>query len=99
MPPRTASSAAAVLEDFADQISHVFGMPRPAADSWNDLLWHVANQVKEGRAILILDEVNWLARHDPEFATRIWRFWETKLSVLDDFILILSGALAGWVDG
>jgi hypothetical protein len=36
---------------------------------------------------------------DPQFSTRLWRLWETELSQLDDFILILSGSLAGWIVG
>lgn len=32
------------------------------------------------------------------FSTRLWALWETTLSHLDNFVLILSGSLAGWID-
>lgn len=98
VPPRQAGSAEAVLDDFAGQISRVFGIPRPNAKKWDELLWHIADRVKGGNAILILDEINWLGRNDPDFSSRIWLLWETELSKLDKFILILSGSLTGWID-
>lgn len=98
VPPREAPSAEAVIKDFAGQISRAFAIPRPDAHSWDELLWHIADRVKDGNAILILDEINWLGRNDPDFPSRIWLLWETELSKLDNFILILSGSLAGWID-
>jgi hypothetical protein len=54
--------------------------------------------VKGGNAILILDEINWMGRSDSQFSSKLWGPWETELSQLDNFILILSGSLAGWID-
>jgi uncharacterized protein len=98
LPPTELASAQAVLDNFAAQISRTFDMPRPAASSWDDLLWHIADRVRDGKAIVILDEISWLGRSDPLFSARLWQLWETGLSVLPSFILILSGSLAGWID-
>lgn len=39
-----------------------------------------------------------MGRSDPQFTSKLWALWETALSGLNDFILILSGSLAGWID-
>lgn len=97
-PPSDALTAQAELKNVADQISRQFKMPSLLAQSWEDLLWHLADQLSGGNAILILDEINWLGRSDPLFSTKLWTAWETTLSQLDNFVLILSGSLAGWID-
>lgn len=98
LPPHQVPSARENLEEFARQISRVFGVPLPAATDWDDLLWHVSDRVKGGNAILILNEINWLGMDDPRFSAKLWRLWETELSLLPNFILILSGSLTGWID-
>ena len=52
-----------------------------------ELLWHLADRVSGGNAILILDEINWLGRGDSQFRSKLWRLWETNLSELNNFIL------------
>lgn len=98
LPPSETGSAQAELDNFASQLSREFKIPKPKPDNWDDLLWHLADRVAGGNAILILDEINWLGRSDPQFSNKLWRLWETDLSELNDFILILSGSLAGWID-
>ena len=98
LPPAETGSAQAELDSFASQLSRVFKIPRPKADNWDELLWHLADRVKGGHAIVILDEINWMGRSDPQFSNKLWRLWETDLSGLSHFILILSGLLAGWID-
>jgi hypothetical protein len=98
LPPSETGSAQAELDNFASQLSREFKIPKPRADDWDELLWHLADRVAGGNAILILDEINWLGHGDPQFSNRLWRLWETNLSELNNFILILSGSLAGWID-
>ena len=98
LPPAETGSAQAELDSFASQLSRVFKIPRPKADNWDELLWHLADRVKGGHAVVILDEINWMGRSDPQFSNKLWRLWETDLSGLSHFILILSGSLAGWID-
>ncbi len=98
IPPSKTGSAQAELDNFATQLSREFKIPKPKPDNWDELLWHLADRVSGGNAILILDEINWLGRGDSQFSNKLWRLWETDLSELNNFILILSGSLAGWID-
>lgn len=98
LPPSEAASGEAVLENFAGQLAKLFKIPPPSARNWDDLFWHLSDRLAGGNAILVLDEINWLGKWDSLFSARLWALWETKLSELDNFILILSGSLAGWID-
>lgn len=98
LPPSETGSVSAELDSFASQLVRAFKMPKPKADNWDELLWHLSDRLKGGNAILVLDEINWMGRGDAQFSNKLWRLWETDLSELEDFILILSGSLAGWID-
>lgn len=98
LPPTDPPSAQSERHNFASQLARAFKIPKPNADHWNELLWHLADRVKGGNAILILDEINWMGRSDSQFSSKLWGLWETELSQLDNFILILGGSLAGWID-
>jgi hypothetical protein len=98
LPPSNPPSAQTERDTFASQLARAFKIPKPKADNWDDLLWHLVDRVKGDNAVLILDEINWMGRSDPQFSSKLWGLWETELSQLDNFILILSGSLAGWID-
>src|SRR5690606_40240280 len=78
LPPADPPSAQIERDNFASQLARVFKMPKPKADNWDDLLWHLADRVKGGNAILILDEINWIGRSDPQFTSKLWGLWETE---------------------
>jgi hypothetical protein len=98
LPPSDPPAAQRERENFASQLSRVFKIPKPTSDNWDELLWHLADRVKSGNAILVLDEINWIGHADRKFSSKLWALWETELSGLSNFILILSGSLAGWID-
>jgi uncharacterized protein len=98
LPPSEPTSAQVERDNFASQWARVFKAPKPKADAWEDLLWHLADRLRGGNAILILDEINWMGPSDPHFTSKLWGLWEAELSGLSNFILILSGSLAGWID-
>jgi len=72
-------------------------MPRRPKD-WDEPLWHLADQLSGGNAILVLHEISWLGRSDPMFSTRLWAPWEETPSHLDNFVLVLSGPLPRCID-
>jgi uncharacterized protein len=98
LPPSAPPSAQTERDNFANQLARVFKIPKPKANNWDELLWHLADRLKSGNAILILDEINWIGRSDAQFSSKLWGLWETDLGRLRNFILILSGSLAGWID-
>ena len=70
LPPTDPPSAQSERHNFASQLARAFKIPKPNADHWNELLWHLADRVKGGNAILILDELNWMGRSDSQFSGR-----------------------------
>ncbi len=86
------------MEDFAQQLSNEFNIPPPRADNWNQLLWALADRVKGGHCVVILDEINWLGGKDPTFLGKLKNAWDQHFSETPNLILILSGSLTGWIE-
>ncbi|MBL4868252.1 MAG: ATP-binding protein [Pseudomonadales bacterium] len=85
-------------EDFAQQLAQECDIPPPRADNWNQLLWALADRVKAGNFIVILDEINWMGSKDPTFLAKLKNAWDRYFSETPHLILILSGSLAGWIE-
>ena len=66
-------------EEFARQMQEQLNMPGIRSDDWGDLFWHLANYTKEGKILIIFDEINWMGDKDPTF------LYERKIR-LDDYI-------------
>lgn len=98
IPPSQTAGAQAELDNFSHQMKTVFKLKHLDATDWDTLLDRLGDCVAPGKCILIIDEINWVARSDVQFNNRLWRLWETRLSQLEDFVLILSGSLAGWIE-
>jgi uncharacterized protein len=95
--PTAPSSAQLQREAFAKQLQKYFGIPIKA-DDWWDLLWFLAEQAKEGRVIILLDEISWLGGADPEFLGKLKTVWDSHFSKNPNLILILCGSVSSWIE-
>lgn len=98
LPPSEKLNAQQEREDFAQQISRQAGIPAPRADDWNTLLWTLADRSKNGRYLIVLDEINWLGSKDSTFLGKLKNAWDLQFSKSPHLILILSGSLSSWIE-
>jgi AAA+ ATPase superfamily predicted ATPase len=98
LPPEKRLTAQEEREDFAQQLSQQLNMPPPRADDWNVLLWSLADRVRTGRWLIVLDEINWLGMRDPAFLGKLKNAWDLRLSKNPQLILILSGSVSSWIE-
>ena len=63
-------------EDFANQVKRQLRIPGlEKLDDWGDLFWHLANQTKQGRILIVFDEINWMGSKDPTFLAKLKTAW------------------------
>lgn len=98
MTPDEKVSAADERDDFALQLSRALAIPPPRADDWNTLLWALADRTRQGKWVIILDEINWLGAKDPTFLGKLKSAWDLHFSRNRKLILILSGSLTSWIE-
>ncbi|WP_199438538.1 AAA family ATPase [Vibrio owensii] len=96
-PPAKVNRTTTELSNFAQQLSDQFNIQKPAFADWDAALSMLGDLVAEGNCILMIDEINWLAKTHPDITTVLFTLWENKLKHVKGLTLILTGSLAGWI--
>jgi uncharacterized protein len=86
------------LQTFGRQAARVTGIKSlEAATDWETLLQDtVAGWRSSERRILIMDEVQWVAKAAPELISLLQRLWDHQWQHQKDFMLILCGSHFGF---
>lgn len=63
---RQKTTAQSQRDEFASQLSQQ-DFPKVKAQDWNDLFWLLADKVKKGKVVILLDEISWMGDKDPDF--------------------------------
>ena len=71
LPPSKGVTAQIQRDNFASQFSRQLSVPTPRSNDWNDLFWALAHHTREGRVLVILDEISWLGMNDPTFLGKL----------------------------
>jgi uncharacterized protein len=99
MAPTARITAQMEREDFAKQMHRQLGVPGlEKLEDWGDLFWHLAHQTKEGRVLVVLDEINWMGSKDPTFLSKLKTAWDLYFKTNPKLILILSGSMSTWIE-
>jgi AAA+ ATPase superfamily predicted ATPase len=86
------------LKHFGEQMGTAFGLPALRFENWHEAISTLAGLTAEGSAVVLLDEISWLASRDKDFAGKLKSVWDTKFKKNDRLILILCGSVTSWID-
>lgn len=98
LPPQKNMTSQHQREEFVRQMQEQLNIPGFRADDWGDLFWHLANHTKEGRVLIVLNEINWMGDKDPTFLGKLKTAWDIHFKKNSELILILSGSMSSWID-
>lgn len=87
------------LRNFSEQLVRQSNLPAAVApQNWYEAFLCLDSVVADGeRTIVLLDEVSWMGRYDPDFAATLKTVWDTKLKKHDRLILIVCGSVSTWI--
>jgi len=98
LAPREGMANEHQLKHFGELLGGAFGLPALRFDNWHEALSTLAGLTAEGEAIVLLDEISWLASRDKDFAGKLKGVWDTKFKKNDRLIVILCGSVTSWID-
>jgi uncharacterized protein len=98
LAPHDRTTAQSQRNEFARQLGEKFGLPGIAAKDWGDLFTILANQTKQDRVIILLDEISWMGFKDPDFLGKLKNAWDAQLSNNPELILVLCGSVSAWIE-
>ncbi|MHB1946722.1 MAG: AAA family ATPase [Gammaproteobacteria bacterium] len=83
---------------FASRLGHYLGFPSIKSNDWSDLFQMLADRVKTGRVIILLDEISWMAMNDETFLGKLKNIWDMELKKNSELILVLCSSVSVWVE-
>jgi AAA+ ATPase superfamily predicted ATPase len=98
LPPTKGMTAQLQRDHFASQLARQLLIPTPRSHDWNDLFWALAYHTKEGRVLIVFDEVSWIGINDPTFLGKLKTAWDTDFKKNSQLILMLTGSVSSWIE-
>lgn len=98
LPPTPETTEQSQLDVFAKQMGKQLQLPTMQFSDWADVFWFLADRIKEGRIILVLDEISWMGSKDPDFLGKLKTAWDTQFKNNDQLMLILCGSVSAWLE-
>lgn len=100
LAPREKQSNKDQLDNFAQQLGSQLNVPQLGLANWNvafELLAKLSDQ-GDKRVLILLDEISWLAAHDPDFVGQLKIAWDTKFKKNKKLVLVLCGSVSSWIE-
>ena len=98
LPPHKKTTAQEQKEAFAKSLSKQTNLPFLQLSDWGDLFSLLANETKQGRVVIVLDEISWLGAKDPLFLGKLKNAWDLEFKQNPELILILCGSVSSWIE-
>lgn len=78
LAPREGIGNEQQLRHFGQLMGTAFGLPAMHFDNWHEALSTLAGLTTKGEAIILLDEISWVASGDKDFASKLKGVWDTR---------------------
>lgn len=98
LPPVLGMTKQRQLGAFSAQVAQNLNMPKIQVSEWIEHFTFLANQAKDQKIVIVLDEISWMGSEDPDFLGQLKTVWDLHFSSNPDLILILCGSVSSWIE-
>lgn len=96
--PREGMTNEVQLRNFVDQLGAACGRPIEAAANWREAFDRLNGVIEDDRwTVVLLDEISWMGKYDPDFPGQLKSAWDSKLKKHDRLILVICGSVSAWI--
>ncbi len=86
------------LENFAAKLASQTGCDSSTPNNWLNALLRLDSQIRDdGKTVVLLDEISWMAHYDPLFAGTLKGVWDDRLKKHPSLVLVLCGSVSSWI--
>ena len=100
LAPRPKMTNADQIRYFCRKLSRYSAARELAAANWMEAFEALDQVVSEGekeRTVVLLDEISWMGRYDPDFPGYLKDAWDDSLKKHDNLVLVLCGSVSSWI--
>ena len=98
LAPTEQTSRIDQIRHFTLQICQQLSLPPMDLKSWDEAFSILARFTKQGKVIISMDEISWIASKDHLFLSKLKIIWDEQLKQNSQLILILSGSISSWIE-
>lgn len=100
LAPRPKMTNADQLANFAAQLAAQSELPASIApSSWAEAFAYLNTAIRDDeKTVVLLDEVSWMGKYDPDFAGMLKNAWDMKLKRHDRLVLVVCGSVSTWIN-
>ncbi len=98
LPPDQKTTDNIQRQYFVDQMERQLGIRGQKADDWGEIFWTLAEKIRHGQLLVVLDEINWIGSLDHTFLGKLKSAWDLYFKNNPKLIMILSGSMSSWID-
>lgn len=97
--PRKGQTDADQVRNFGERlIAQTRGRSRRLPGTWMEAFEELGRRIpKKGRTLVLLDEISWMGRHNPDFPGLLKNGWDDYLKSHDNLILAVCGSVSAWI--
>ena len=86
------------LRSFMEQLAMQTEAPDVAVKNWLQAFGMLGNSLpKDGRVVVLLDEISWMGGYDKSFAGTLKIVWDKMLKKRENLVLVLCGSVSSWI--
>ena len=96
--PRKGQTNADQLKNFGIRLSEQTRGRLVIPQTWSEAFDLLSRRIpKRGRQLVLLDEISWMGKYDPDFAGYLKNGWDDALKHRDNLILVVCGSVSSWI--
>ena len=99
LAPRKGLGKTEQLNSFSLKLSQQSRLPPVGIATWSQAFQLLASAIpSDGRTLVLLDEISWMATGDADFAGHLKSAWDQEFSQQDGLVLFLCGSVSSWIE-
>ena len=96
--PRKGQTNADQLRNFGERLCAQTKGAHVIPSSWMEAFRLLGERINDRRkTVVLLDEISWMGRHEPDFPGFLKNGWDDFLKSHDNLILVLCGSVSAWI--
>lgn len=96
--PRKGQTNDDQLKNFGERLAQQTKTKVIVPKNWPEAFALLSRRIpKRGRQLVLLDEISWMGKHEPDFSGYLKNGWDDELRHHDNLILVICGSVSSWV--
>lgn len=86
------------LDEFRGRFTEQLGKDPGHLTDWREAFQQLAEETRNGRVVILLDEITWMGKEDVNFLGKLKNAWDMELKNNDLLMLVLCGSVSWWIE-